>query len=98
MRKKFDRTVGCSISSEECKKLKDNFAERFPHETKFAIFGRDVIEKLLNEHAGCEGIKISFGANDDGQIKPILSAVDADAVSIANSDVNASVLCPPFCP
>jgi len=95
--KKFDRTVGSPISREECKKLTDHYAKRFPHETKFAIFGRDAIEKLLSEFKGCEGIKITFGANEEGQIKPILSAVDANAATIAKSELNASVLCPPHC-
>jgi len=98
MNEKFSRSTGAFIEKAETKKLTENYAKRFPHETKFAIFGKDIIAKLLNEFEGCEGIKIEFGVSDDGYVKPILTAVTADAVSISGSDVNASVICPPFCP
>lgn len=96
--KKFDKTTGCFIEKGESKKMIENYHKRFPHETKFAIFGKDIIEKLLTNYENCHGIKISFGTNEDGQIKPILHAVDENALEIEDSSANASILCPPHCP
>jgi hypothetical protein len=54
-----------------------NFREKHPDETKAHFFGRNIVQKILDQE-GCMGIRLFYALDDDSQKQLIMVGADAD--------------------
>ena len=55
-----------------------NFREKHPGETKAHFFGRNLVQKILDQE-GCMGIRLFYALDDDSQKQLVMVGADADA-------------------
>jgi len=60
------------------------------------FFGKDILWQLLNL-SGCVGIRLHYGLDSTGMMKPILCGVDGQGKDIPQLSANFSYPCPPRC-
>lgn len=94
---KFNRKVGSKMNHEHARnEIKRYVDKKKSTEIQFALFGRDIIDEILNDE-NCHGIKMELAEDEGGMEKIILYGVNESGDVIPNSDTNASMTCPPFC-
>jgi len=55
-----------------------NFREKHPDETKAHFFGRNIVQKILDQE-GCMGIRLFYALDEDSQKQLVMVGADADA-------------------
>ncbi len=55
-----------------------NYREKQPGETKAHFFGRNLVQKILDQE-GCMGIRLFYALDDDSQKQLIIVGADAEA-------------------
>lgn len=92
----FNGTEGGEISINEAKELTTNYREKNPKRTLAHFYGRDILEKLL-EQDGCVGIRVYYGAGEDDKPELVLVGVESDENDILSLIADTSVPCPNYC-
>ncbi len=96
-----------TISLAAAQQMMAAFRDENPDETYGWYFGKEAIERLLNQE-GAVGLRIYGGINPDGEFTPVLMAVPADGNDIngigLEKALGDSVIilemalpCPPYC-
>ncbi|MBD0254319.1 MAG: hypothetical protein ICV83_01265 [Cytophagales bacterium] len=55
-----------------------NYREKHPGETKAHFFGRNLVQKILDQE-GCMGIRLFYALDDDSQKQLIMVGANAEA-------------------
>jgi hypothetical protein len=103
----FNSAVGDPIDLATAKSWAANYREKNPGDTKGHFFGFEIIQQILNE-AGCVGIRMYYGIDENGKKQIMLVGVDSDGENIIPNGENfldgegivadASWPCPDYCP
>ncbi|HEY8937492.1 MAG TPA: hypothetical protein VIM65_19840 [Cyclobacteriaceae bacterium] len=87
---------GKPISKDEFEKMRKAYQEKNPKKTHAVLFHQESIKRVLDT-PGAVGIRIHFGINEDGDDTVMLSASDANGVTLYSSLEDRGQLCPPYC-
>jgi hypothetical protein len=105
----FNSAVGDPIDLATAKAWAANYREKNPGDTKGHFFGFEIIQQILSE-AGCVGIRMYYGIDENGKKQIMLVGVDSDGENLVplegnflmegegNIIADASFPCPDYCP
>jgi len=69
-----------------------------PNALKARLFGKECIEKLLNQDGGaCKGIRMYFAMNEQNEQELVLVGVDAEGNDMLDIIMDMSLPCPKSC-
>lgn len=92
----FNGTEGAPIDINEAAQLTSNWRNANPNQPIAHFIGKDNIEALLNQ-GDAMGIRIYYGLNDDGVMKPIFVAASSDENDMLELAINSTLPCPNRC-
>ena len=92
----FNGTEGGSISLTAGAALTKEYRKKNPGATKGHFFGKDILHQLLNQQ-GCEGIRMYYGLDEDGNKELVLVGADADENDLTALVADLSMPCPGVC-
>lgn len=92
----FNGTEGGEISIEQAARMTAAYRAENPESALANFFGRDILEKLLNQE-GCVGIRMYYGINDEGGKELVLVGVNAEGNDLQELVADLSVPCPKIC-
>ncbi len=93
----FNGTEGAPISISEGAQLTQNFRNNMPNQPIAQFVGRKWLEALLAQE-GAEGIRIYNGMDEEGNIKPVMVAANAQQNDVLDLIVDQTFGCPSYCP
>ena len=104
----FNGKEGKPITLGMAKRWTKRYRDENPGKVKAFFFGKDHIKQILLEGNGsCQGIRVYFATDDDGNQRLILTGADAKQNNILpkseGKDGGPTLLddgkpCPPYCP
>lgn len=95
----FDGSEGGPIQLNKAKGYTATYRAQNPNGLKGHFFGREILNDIL-EQTGCEGIRIYYGINDDGEQALVLVGADAnedDMLGETHTIGDYSIACPNRC-
>ncbi len=92
----FDGTEGGKIPLNEAATMTAEYRRKNPSSTKAHFFGREIINEIL-EQEGCQGIRIYYGQDEDGNKQLVLVGADSDENDMLNIVADLSHPCPNAC-
>lgn len=96
----FTGNEGERISSEEAKRMRDDYEETMPEGEVLGLFyGRNLLNSILQQE-GCMGIRFYLGRNDEGKLELVLVGADREGKDMDDEEQilgNRSYPCPPIC-
>ncbi len=93
----FNGKEGAPIDLSEASQWTRNFRTQNPGQVKAHYFGRDIIEKILDQ-SECVGIRIFQAINEQGEQHLILAGTDANENNQLHGLLGeASIPCPNQC-
>lgn len=87
---------GEQITLEEAIEMTSAYREENPDETKAHFFGKEILEQILNQD-GCEGIRMYYGIDSDGEKQLVLVGVTEEGLDLKELCVDRSYPCPEYC-
>lgn len=87
---------GEQITIEEAIEMTTAYREANPNKTKAHFFGKAILEQILNQD-GCEGIRMYYGIDIDGEKQLVLVGVTEEGLDLMELCVDRSYPCPDYC-
>ena len=93
----FNGKEGAPIDLEEAASWTSNYRNAQPNGIKAHFFGRDIIERILAQE-DCQGLRIFYGLNNEGEQQLILVGADTNENNqLSGTIADHSVVCPVAC-
>lgn len=92
----FDGTEGGEITLSNAANMTAEYRKNNPGGTKAHFFGRDILNQIL-EQEGCQGIRMYYGQDEDGNKQLVLVGADSDENDMLDLVADLSHPCPNAC-
>jgi hypothetical protein len=93
----FNGNEGAPIDLTEAASWTSNYRSAQPNGIKAHFFGREIIERILAQE-DCQGLRIFYGLNDNGEQQLILVGADTNENNqVTGTIADHSVVCPVAC-
>ncbi len=92
----FNGSEGGEITLSSAAAMTKEFRLRNPESIKARFFGKDIINKILNQE-GCMGIRFYYGLDEDGNNQLVMVGADSDENDITDLVADLSHPCPDTC-
>lgn len=92
----FDGTEGEEISLNSASAMTAEYRRNNQNGTLAHFFGRDIINRIL-EQEGCMGIRLYYGADEDGNQQIVMVGADGNENDMTDLVADLSHPCPNAC-
>lgn len=92
----FNGREGGEISLKEGASMTSEYRNQNPNEIKARFFGKDILEKILNQD-GCMGIRMYYALSEDSEPQLVLVGADSDENDMLDIIADTSLPCPNAC-
>jgi hypothetical protein len=92
----FNGREGGQITLEQGADLTGKYRDENPNQRIAHFFGKDILEEILAQ-SGCEGIRMYYGIDENGNKELVLVGADSKENDMTEFVVDLSNPCPPTC-
>lgn len=92
----FDGTEGGSISQSVAAAMTAEYRRLNPNQTKAHFMGKDILQDILDQE-GCEGIRVYYGIDTNGEKQMVFVGADSNEEDILDLIGDLSKPCPKYC-
>lgn len=92
----FDGKEGAQITLQTGADMTEEYRQQNPGERKAHFYGKDILLDLLNQQ-DCQGIRMYYGIDNNGDKELVLVGANSDESDMTNLVVDVSTPCPNRC-